>query len=196
MIEYFLYLFFEALILNFIPMFGAPFVLLAVPVLVILGINIYNMLIISIILGLGAALGKTLMYYLGYIFSFSRRIRENKNLLLVKRFSKTRNFKLAFFLTTLLPIFPFDDFLALILGMQREKFMIYFILLIIGKFLKSFVELILLVYVLQQISVIVEIPLFELSIYSAIIFLLMSLALFKLDWEKYINKWKLKRKYV
>ena len=80
-IYYILYIFFESFALNSFPLFGAPFVLLSIPVLSIVGINIYNIILVSIILGIGASSGKFVMYIIGILLS--KPLKNNKNLLFI-----------------------------------------------------------------------------------------------------------------
>jgi len=191
-IYYILYLFFESFILNALPIFGAPFVLLSIPVLSIIGINIYNMILISIILGIGAASGKLIMYIVGILLS--KPLKNNKNLLFIKRISNSKNFYIIFFFLTILPFFPLDDLLFLSFGIEKINILKYYLIAVLGKVLKSFLELYAAVLVLNEVSYILNIPLFELSIISSITFILLSIIFFKFDWEKYFNKWTLKEK--
>jgi len=191
-IYYILYLFFESFILNSLPLFGAPFVLLSIPILSIIGINIYNIILVSIILGIGAASGRIVMYIIGILLS--KPLKNNKNLLFIKRISNSKNFYITFFFLTILPFFPLDDLLFLSFGIEKINILKYYLIAVLGKTLKSFLELYAEVLVLNKVSYISKIPLLQLSIISSIAFILLGIIFFKLDWEKYFNKWISKEK--
>ncbi|BFI73657.1 hypothetical protein YN1_6440 [Nanoarchaeota archaeon] len=186
-IFYILYLFFESFILNAFPLFGAPFTTLSLPVLISIGVNLQNIVYVSIILGLGAATGKLFMYTIGIFLS--KPLKENKNMLFIKKISKIKYFNLAFFFITILPFLPLDDFFYLSFGIEKLNVIKYYIISIIGKISKSFIEVYIQIFLLKEISYITKINLLNLSIYSSILFLLLSIIFFKFDWEKYINKW-------
>jgi len=191
-IYYILYIFFESFILNSFPLFGAPFTLLSIPILSIIGISIYNIILVSIILGIGASTGKFIMYIIGILLS--KPLRNNKNLLFIKRISNSKNFYAIFFFLTILPFLPLDDLLFLSFGIEKINILKYYLIEILGKVLKSFLELYVEVLILNKVSHISKIPLLQLSIISSIAFILLSIIFFKLDWEKYFNKWISKEK--
>jgi len=191
-IYYILYIFFESFLLNSFPLFGAPFTLLSIPVLSIVGINIYNIILVSIILGIGAASGKFVMYIIGILLS--KPLKNNKNLLLIKRISNSKNFYVTFFFLVILPFLPLDDLLFLSFGIEKINILKYYLIAVSGKTLKSFLELYAEIFVLNKVSYLLKIPLLELSIISSIVFILLSIIFFKLDWEKYFNKWISKEK--
>ena len=191
-IYYVLYIFFESFLLNSFPLFGAPFVLLSIPVLSIVGINIYNIILVSIILGIGASSGRFVMYMIGIFLS--KPLKNNKNLLFIKRISNSRNFYVTFFFLVILPFLPLDDLLFLSFGIEKINILKYYLIAILGKTLKSFLELYAEIFILNKISYITKVPLLKLSIISSIVFILLSIIFFKLDWEKYFNKWISKEK--
>jgi len=185
-IYYILYIFFESFILNSFPLFGAPFTLLSIPILSIIGVNIYNIILVSIILGIGASTGKFVMYIIGIFLS--KPLKNNKNLLFIKRISNNKNFYLTFFFLTILPFLPLDDLLFLSFGIEKINILKYYLVSVLGKVLKSFLELYAEIFILNEVSYISKIPLLQLSIISSITFILLSIIFFKLDWEKYFNK--------
>ena len=185
-IYYILYIFSESFLLNAFPFFGAPFVLLSIPVLSIIGINIYNIILVSIILGIGASSGRFVMYIIGIFLS--KPLKNNKNLLFIKRISNSKNFYITFFFLTILPFLPLDDLLFLSFGIEKIGILRYYLIEILGKTLKSFLELYAEIFVLNKVSYLLKIPLLELSIISSIAFILLGIIFFKLDWEKYFNK--------
>jgi membrane protein YqaA with SNARE-associated domain len=191
-IYYILYIFFESFLLNSFPLFGAPFVLLSIPVLSIVGINIYNIILVSIILGIGASSGRFVMYMIGIFLS--KPLKNNKNLLFIKRISNSKNFYITFFFLVILPFLPLDDLLFLSFGIEKINILKYYLIAILGKTLKSFLELYAEIFILNKISYLLKVPLLKLSIISSIVFILLSIIFFKLDWEKYFNKWISKEK--
>ncbi|BBL45447.1 hypothetical protein MJ1_0277 [Nanobdella aerobiophila] len=192
MIYYFLYIFFESFILNAFPLFGAPFTLLSIPILVKLGINNLNILIISTILGIGAATGKLIMYIIGLLLS--KPLKNNKNMNFIKSIYRNKYFIIIIFLLAILPFLPLDDLLFLSFGIEKIRIVLYYIIELFGKIIKSFIELFIEINILKEISTIVNVSLINLSIYSSIIFIILSIIFFKFDWEKYINKWISKEK--
>jgi len=191
-IYYILYLFFESFLLNSLPFSIGSSTLLAMPILYIVGINIYNVILASIILGIGSATGKLVTYTIGLFLS--KPLRNNKNLLFIKRISNSKKFYIVFFFLNLLPLMPFDDLLFLSFGIERLNILKYYLIAIQARMLKSFSELYVEIFILNKVSEISNIPLFELSVISAVIFIIFSIIFFKFDWEKYFSKWTLKEK--
>ncbi|MFZ8856097.1 MAG: hypothetical protein ACO2OX_02800 [Candidatus Nanopusillus sp.] len=89
---------------------------------------------------------------------------------------------------------PFDDLLFLSFGIERLNILKYYLIAIQARMLKSFSELYVEIFILNKVSEISNIPLFELSVISAVIFIIFSIIFFKFDWEKYFSKWTLKEK--
>ncbi len=194
-IYHILYLFFESFLLNTLPFSIGSATLLALPVLSIVGIDMYNIALASIILGIGSATGKLVTYAIGIFLSKPlRNLRNNKNLLFIKRISNSKKFYIVFFFFNLLPLVPFDDLLFLAFGIERLNILKYYLIAIPARILKSFSELYIEIFILNKVSEISNIPLFELSIISAAIFIIFSIIFFKFDWEKYFSKWTLKEK--
>jgi membrane protein YqaA with SNARE-associated domain len=191
-IYHILYLFFESFLLNSLPLSIGSATLLALPVLSIVGINIYNVALASIILGIGSATGKLITYTIGIFLS--KPLRNNKNLLFIKRISNSKKFYIVFFFLNLLPLVPFDDLLFLAFGIERLNILKYYLIAVPARILKSFSELYVEIFVLNKVSEISHIPLFELSVTSAVMFIIFSIIFFKFDWEKYFSKWTLKKK--
>jgi len=191
-IYHILYLFFESFLLNTLPFSIGSATLLALPVLSIVGINIYNIALASIILGIGSATGKLVTYTIGIFLS--KPLRNNKNLLFIKRISNSKKFYIVFFFFNLLPLVPFDDLLFLAFGIERLNILKYYLIAILARILKSFSELYIEIFILNKVSEVSNIPLFELSVISAVMFIIFSIIFFKLDWEKYFSKWTLKEK--
>ncbi len=191
-IYHILYLFFESFLLNTLPFSIGSATLLALPVLSIVGIDMYNIALASIILGIGSATGKLVTYTIGIFLS--KPLRNNKNLLFIKRISNSKKFYIVFFFLNLLPLVPFDDLLFLAFGIERLNILKYYLIAILARILKSFSELYIEIFVLNKVSEISNIPLFELSVISAVMFIIFSIIFFKFDWEKYFSKWTLKEK--
>jgi membrane protein YqaA with SNARE-associated domain len=191
-IYHILYLFFESFLLNSLPLSIGSSTLLAMPVLSIVGINIYNVVLASIILGIGSATGKLVTYTIGIFLS--KPLRNNKNLLFIKRISNSKKFYIVFFFLNLLPLVPFDDLLFLSFGIERLNILKYYLIAVPARIIKSFSELYVEIFVLNKVSEVSNIPLFELSIISAVMFIIFSIIFFKFDWEKYFSKWTLKEK--
>ncbi|MDT7890958.1 MAG: hypothetical protein RQ869_02745 [Candidatus Nanopusillus sp.] len=191
-IYHILYLFFESFLLNSLPLSIGSSTLLAMPVLSVIGINIYNVVLASIILGTGSATGKLVTYIIGIFLS--KPLRNNKNLLFIKRISNSKKFYIVFFFFNLLPLVPFDDLLFLSFGIERLNILKYYLIAVPARILKSFSELYVEIFVLNKVSNFTHIPLFELSVISAIMFIIFSIIFFKFDWEKYFSKWTLKEK--
>lgn len=147
-IYYILYIFFESFILNSFPLFGAPFTLLSIPILSIIGINIYNIILVSIILGIGAASGRFVIYIIGILLS--KPLKNNKNLLFIKRISNSKNFYITFFFLTILPFLPLDDLLFLSFGIEKINILKYYLIAVLGKILKSFLELYAEIFILNK----------------------------------------------
>jgi len=143
-------------------------------------------LILAVVLsGLGASLSKLVMYALGIAI---RKPLKVIRILLIEKISKSYGFYAALFILTILPFLPLDDYIFLAGGVARLSVFRMILISIIGKTLKSGIEISIELTGISLIASIFSINEFELSIISIIVFILLGILLFKLDWEEILKR--------
>lgn len=178
---------------NIIPFAGAPYTLIATNFLITFGKTTENLVFVIIISGVGAALAKSLTYLLG--IALRKPLHKNKNIPLLDKFIKSKYFPLALFITAVIPGLPLDDYLYMGGGITRASLMKMLLITVPSKILKSAIEIPIELFGIIKISNVTNInPLF-LSIGLTILFIVLGIALIKIDWysiyeritQKYLN---------
>ncbi|ADX84077.1 hypothetical protein [Saccharolobus islandicus] len=173
-------------ITNATPFFGAPYTLITTSILIKSGVSPLSLILAVVLSGLGASLSKLVMYALG--IAIRKPLKNNKNILLIEKISKSYGFYAALFILTILPLLPLDDYIFLAGGVARLSVFRMILISIIGKILKSGIEISIELTGISLIASIFSINEFELSIISIIVFILLGILLFKLDWEEILKR--------
>lgn len=168
------------------PFFGAPYTLITTSILIKSGVSPLSLILAVVLSGLGASLSKLVMYALG--IAIRKPLKNNKNILLIEKISKSYGFYAALFILTILPLLPLDDYIFLAGGVARLSVFRMILISIIGKILKSGIEISIELTGISLIASIFSINEFELSIISIIVFILLGILLFKLDWEEILKR--------
>jgi len=184
-----IFLFIISFIANATPFFGAPYTVIATTILLKAGFNLIDYLLVVVITGLGAGISKVVMYAIGV--GLRKPLKETKNMKFLAKLVNTRSFYITLFILALLPLLPLDDYLFLGGGIVRANLEKMLTITILSKLTKSAVEIALeaagLIVIAHYIRAfgITEV---ELGIISSIIFVILGILFFKLDWEKYYEK--------
>jgi hypothetical protein len=171
---------------NVSPFVGASYTLLATLYLTLLGLTPLNFGVIAIVSAIGAALAKVVIY-LG-AFGFRDLLLRNKNVRLIGRYSSTEDFYLVLFVTSLLPVFPFDDFIYIGAGATSASLGLMSVVTLGAKIVKSVVEIALEFTILRDLSNLFGLHQVELTLVLTVVFVCLGVLLYKVDWEATIGK--------
>lgn len=167
---------------NVSPFFGASYTLLATLQLTLLGFTPYNFLVIVILSALGATLAKVVIYF--GAFGLRDLLLRNKNVRLIGRSSTSGKFYLALFVTALLPIFPFDDFIYIGAGATSASLGLMSAVTLSAKLLKSGMEVALEFTILRDLATVFGFHQFDLTVALTAVFLIIGILVYKVDWEE------------
>ena len=166
---------------NVSPFVGASYTLFAVLYLTVIGPTPLNFVAIVIVSAAGAAAAKAVIY-IG-AFGFRSVLLRNKNVRLIGRYSNTETFYLVLFVTALLPIFPFDDYIYIGAGATSASLGLMAAVTLLAKVVKSGVEIALEYTILRDLSALFGIHRLDLTLILTGVFIVIGIAIYKLDWE-------------
>jgi hypothetical protein len=166
---------------NVSPFAGASYTLLATLQLTFLGFTPFNFLTIVLISALGATLAKVVIYY--GAFGLREFLLRNKNVRLIGQSSRSDKFFLALFLTALLPVFPFDDFIYIGAGATSVSLGLMSLVTLSAKVLKSGVEVALEFTILRDLASTFGYHQLDLTIALTAAFVVIGILVYKVDWE-------------
>ncbi len=169
-----------SLIGNAIPYATVPYLAIIAAMAAQRGITFWDVIIWSIVGGLGAAIGKVIVYLTGLATSKVLPERVKENMQIFARLAK-RGIFIAIFLFAALPL-P-DDVLYIPLGMARYPLSKFFIAVWLGKIVITFLSIVFgNVYgnVMAQYNISFE----ESSIILIVVTIVISVIIAKIDWLK------------
>lgn len=182
-------LFLISLVSNATPFFGASYTFIATTELVAIGFNLDSFGLIVFVTALGATMGKVVIYV--GAMELRQKLQGNKNVKLLGRWLGKAGFYVALFVTALIPVLPLDDYVYLGAGANRARLAPMLGVTFLAKLSKSAFE------ILLEFSGILGISLYthrylglsrlDLSIALSGAFIVLGIAIYKLDWEKWIN---------
>lgn len=183
------FLFILSLVSNATPFFGASYTLVATTELVSIGFGLDSFALIVFVTALGATLGK-LFIYAGAV-GFRRTLQSNKNIRLLGQWLGKAGFYVALFVTALIPVLPLDDYVYLGAGANRARLAPMLGVTFLAKLSKSAFE------ILLEFSGILGVAFYTqrylglsrlgLSIILSLALIVLGVAIYKLDWEKWID---------
>ena len=171
---------------NVSPFTGASYTLLATLQLTFLGFTPFNFLTIVLISAIGATLAKVVVYY--GAFGFRGFLLRNKNVRLIGQSSKSEKFYLVLFLTALLPVFPFDDYLYIGAGATSASLGLMSLVTLSAKFVKSGVEVALESTILRDLAATFGYHSLNLTIALTAAFIVIGIVVYQVDWEATYRK--------
>jgi hypothetical protein len=192
-LDHILWVFIFVLVVSFLsnvsPFAGASYTLLATLQLTFLGFTPFNFLTIVLISAIGATLAKVFIYF--GAFGFREYLLRNKNVRLIGRSSKSEKFYLILFVTALLPVFPFDDFIYIGAGATSASLGLMTLITFSAKFVKSGIEVALEFTILRDLAATFGYHQFDLTIALTAAFIVIGILVYKVDWEAtYRRFWK------
>jgi hypothetical protein len=177
-------LFLFSLVSNATAFFGASYTLLATAELSAFGVNLTSFALVVFVTALGATLGKIVIYFTA--LGLQRSLLKNRNVRLLGTWLGRSGFYLGLFVTALLPILPFDDYVYIGAGANRGRLGPMLGVTFLAKVLKSAFEILLELSGLLEISRLTHrflgLSRLELSIVASVAFVILGIATYKLDW--------------
>lgn len=177
-------LFLFSLVSNATAFFGASYTLIATAELSAFGINLESFLLVVFVTALGATLGKIVIYFTAV--GLKRSLLRNRNVRLLGTWIGKTGFYLGLFITALLPILPFDDYVYIGAGANRGRLAPMLGVTFLAKLLKSAFEILLELSGLLEISRLTHhflgLTRLELSIAASAAFVVLGIATYKLNW--------------
>jgi hypothetical protein len=178
-------LFLFSLVSNATAFFGASYTLIATAELSAFGVNLTSFTLVVFVTALGATLGKIVIYFTAV--GLQRSLLKNRNVRLLGKWLGKSGFYLGLFVTALLPILPFDDYVYIGAGANRGRLGPMLVVTFLAKLLKSAFEILLELSGLLEISRLTRgflgLSRLELSIVASVAFIILGIATYKLDWE-------------
>jgi len=171
---------------NATPFAGASYTLLSVTYLISMGFNIPNFVIVVLVTSLGATLAKLVIY--SGAFGFRRQLSRNKNAMLFHQWLSKRSFYVTLFVTSFLPALPLDDYLYIGAGANKAKIAPLMTVAFPSKLLKSAVEIFLEYNGILGLSHFSGTSSLELSAASCVVFVILGIVLYKLDWSELLSR--------
>lgn len=178
-------LFLFSFVSNATAFFGGSYTLVATVELAATGISLGSFALVVLVTALGATCGKIVVYF--GAFGLKNRLLKNRNVQLLGRWLGSGGFYLGLFITALLPVLPFDDYVYIGAGANKARLTPMLGVTFIAKLVKSAFE------ILLELSGLVEITrlthhLFglsrlELSIVASGLLVVLGVATYKVDWE-------------
>ena len=166
---------------NVSPFVGASYTLLATLYLTLLGPTPLNFVAVVVVSAIGATVAKMVIYF--GAFGFKGLLLKNKNVRLIGRYSSTDAFYLALFVTALLPVFPFDDYIYIGAGAVSARLRLMLGVTVVAKIVKSGVEIALEYTILRSLSDLLGIHRLDLTLLLTAAFVVIGIAVYKVDWE-------------
>ena len=166
---------------NVSPFVGASYTLFAVLYLTLIGPTPVNFVAIVIVSAVGATVAKVVIYV--GAFGFKNLLLRNKNVRLIGRYSATEAFYFVLFVTALLPVFPFDDYIYIGAGATSASLGLMSAVTLVAKVVKSVVEIALEYTILREMSGLLGIHRLDLTLLLTGVFVVIGVVVYKLDWE-------------
>ncbi len=166
---------------NVSPFVGASYTLLATLQLTLLGLTPFNFGLIVLVSAVGATLAKAVIYF--GAFGFRDLLVRNKNVRLIGRYSSTESFYVALFVTALMPVFPFDDFIYIGAGATSASLGLMSLVTLAAKLVKSTAEIALEFTVLGDLARLFGLHRLDLTIALSAVFVVVGIMAYKVDWE-------------
>jgi len=175
---------------NVSPFVGASYTLFAVLYLTVIGLTPLNFAAIVLVSAVGAAAAKVVIYV--GAFGLRNRLLRNKNVRLIGRYSTRGAFYLVLFVTALLPVFPFDDYIFIGAGASSASLGLMSAVTLAAKVVKSSVEIALEYTILRDLSGLIGVHRLDLTLLLTAAFIVLGVVVYKLDWEGVY--WKIRGK--
>ncbi len=176
-----IFVFVVSFLSNVSPFVGASYTILAALQLTLIGATPLNFVVIVVASAVGATLAKVVIYF--GAFGFKDQLVRNRNVRLIGRYSSRESFYVVLFVASLLPVFPFDDFIYIGAGATNASLELMSLVSFGSKLVKSTVEIALEVTILRDLSSILDLRRLDLTLALTAAFIVVGIIVYKLDWE-------------
>jgi len=166
---------------NVSPFVGASYTLLATLYLTLIGPTPINFIAIVIVSAVGATVAKVVIYF--GAFGLKGFLLKNKNVRLIGRYSSTGTFYLVLFVTALLPVFPFDDYIYIGAGAVSARLGAMSAITLAAKVVKSGGEIILQFMILRGLSNLFGVHRLGLTLILTAGFIAIGVVVYVVDWQ-------------
>jgi hypothetical protein len=178
-------LFLVSFVANATAFFGASYTFIATAELAATGVNLESFALVVLVTALGATIGKIVIYFSA--LGLENSLKKNKNVRLLGTWLGKSGFYLGLFVTALLPALPLDDYVYIGAGANRGRLAPMLGVTFLAKLVKSAFEILLELSGLLEITKLTH-HLFgltglQLSILASAAFILLGIAIYKIDWE-------------
>lgn len=177
-------LFLVSLIANATAFFGASYTLIATAELSATGVNLESFGLVVFVTALGATIGKIVIYFTAV--GLKRSLLKNKNVRLLGTWLGKSGFYVGLFVTALLPVLPFDDYVYIGAGANRGRLGPMLGVTFLAKLAKSAFEILLELSGLLEISRLTHhflgLSRLQLSVLASAAFVVLGIATYKIDW--------------
>ena len=186
-----IFLFALSIVSNATPFFGTSYTIIATTELIAIGFDLQSFTLIVIVTAAGATLGKIFIY--AGALGLRRQLKDNRNVKLLGHWLGRAGFYVALFITALIPILPLDDYVYLGAGANKAKLAPMLGVTFLAKLSKSAFEIllefsgILGIFYLNHRQLLFGLTRFQFSILISGVFVVLGIAIYKLDWEKWLN---------
>lgn len=173
---------------NATPFFGVSYTLVSTAFLLSVGVTPISFATVVVLTGIGAAAAKLVMYY--GALGFSSKLRKNRNIRLLSSWMGRRSFYVALFVAAFIPVLPLDDYMYIGAGANRAGLRGMLAVTLLAKLAKSAFEISLEVLGIIRVASILEsfgISGVELSVILSILFLVLGVFVYTVDWEKLLR---------
>ncbi|MDG6904637.1 MAG: hypothetical protein JRN20_02500 [Nitrososphaerota archaeon] len=171
---------------NAVPFFGVSYTLIATADLIASGFNLANFGAIVLVTALGATLAKIILYT--GALGLQGKLTRNKNIRLFQNWLHNRSFYPALFITAFVPILPLDDYIYIGAGANKARLAPMLGVTMLAKLAKSAFEIYLEFKGLIGLSYFTRMSGLELSISLSIMFVVLGVVLYKLDWQNLLGQ--------
>jgi arginine exporter protein ArgO len=182
-----------SLVTNATPFLGASYTLLATAELISMGYSPANFALIVIITGAGATFAKIVLY--SGALGLRRELARNKNVRLFHEWLHKRSFYVTLFITAIIPALPLDDYIYIGAGANRARLGPMVGVTFLAKLAKSAVEIFLEFNGILGLSSftrrIFGFSWLEFSLLTALLFVVLGVVIYKLDWESLLRRARL-----
>jgi len=178
-------LFVISFVSNATAFFGASYTLVATVELSATGVNFGSFALVVFVTAVGATCGKLVVYF--GALGLRRNLLKNRNVQLIGRWLGSGGFYLGLFITALLPVLPFDDYVYIGAGANGGRLAPMLGVTFIAKLAKSAFEILFELSGLLEISRLTHhlfgLSRLELSVVASALLVVLGIATYKIDWE-------------
>lgn len=183
-------MFLLSFVANATAFFGASYTFIATAELEATGVNLQSFLLVVLVTAIGATLGKIVIYFTA--LGLQKSLQRNKNVRLLGTWLGKSGFYFGLFVTALLPALPLDDYVYIGAGANRGRLAPMLGVTFVAKLAKSAFEILLELSGILAVSRLTYhlfgLSQFQLSVIASAAFVVLGIAIYKIDWEPFVNR--------